>query len=119
MPPAAATAASLVPAGTIPAVLANPLPADVAPPTRPGHPVLDPATPGFLQIASYGDRSNAKHMLQRLQQAGVEHAELVSVQVANQTLWRVHIGPMREDEAERIAAHLDALGFGTPPFFKE
>ena len=59
------------------------------------------------------------HMLQRLQQAGIEHAELVSVQVANQTLGRVHVGPMREDEAEDLAGRLESLGFGHPPFFKE
>jgi cell division protein FtsN len=84
-----------------------------------GHPPIDASAQGFLQLASYGDRSNAEHMLQRLQQAGVEHAELVSVQVADKTMWRVHIGPMSKDEAERVAQHLDALGFGNPPFFKE
>jgi rare lipoprotein A len=112
-PPAIATS---VPAGV-------PTPAAIAPPPSAGpligRPAIDPTTRGFLQIASYGDRTHAERMLQRLQQAGVEHAELVSVQVANQTLWRVHVGPMRADEAEQIAAHLDALGFGTPPFFKE
>ena len=58
-------------------------------------------------------------MLQRLQQAGVDKAELVSVQVAGQILWRVHVGPLRADEAETTAEHLDALGFGHPPFFKD
>jgi len=70
-------------------------------------------------VASYGDRANAEHMLQRLQQAGIEHAELIPVQVANQTMWRVHVGPLRADDAENVAQHLDALGFGYPPFFKE
>ena len=58
-------------------------------------------------------------MLQRLQQAGIGHAELVPVQVAEQTMWRVHIGPMRADEAAGVAARLQALGFGAPPFFKD
>ncbi|HEY2345383.1 MAG TPA: septal ring lytic transglycosylase RlpA family protein [Xanthomonadaceae bacterium] len=84
-----------------------------------GHPAIDPSTRGFLQLASYGDRGNAERMLQRLQQAGIEHAELVSVQVADQTLWRVHVGPMRADQAEDVAARLESLGFGHPPFFKE
>jgi rare lipoprotein A len=84
-----------------------------------GRPGVDPSTMGFLQLASYGDRGNAERMLQKLQQAGIEHAELISVQVADQTWWRVHIGPIRADESERLAAHLDELGFGTPPFFKE
>jgi len=84
-----------------------------------GRPPIEPSTLGFLQVASYSDRANAERMLQRLQQAGVEHAELVSVQVAEQTLWRVHIGPMRAVDAEVVASRMDALGFGRPPFFKE
>jgi rare lipoprotein A len=83
------------------------------------RPSIEPSTQGFLQVASYGDRANAEHMLQRLQHAGIEHAELIPVQVAAQTMWRVHIGPVRADEAEIVAQHLDTLGFGYPPFFKE
>jgi cell division septation protein DedD len=99
-------------------------PVSVQPPATPtpmlsGHPPVEPATLGFLQVASYSDRTNAERMLQRLQQAGVEHAELVSVLVADQELWRVHVGPLRADDAEIVAAHMDALGFGRPPFFKE
>ncbi len=83
------------------------------------RPLIDPSTHGFLQVASYSDRANAERMLQRLLQAGVDKVELVTVQVAGQVLWRVHVGPLRADEAERVAAHLDALGFGNPPFFKD
>jgi rare lipoprotein A len=88
-------------------------------PTAPERPPIDASTLGFLQVASYSDRGNAEHMLQRLQQAGVDRAELVSVQIDGQTLWRVHVGPLHADEAERVAQHLDALGFGHPPFFKD
>ena len=86
---------------------------------RPGYLSIEPSTRGSLQLASYTDRGNAERMLQRLQQAGVDKAELVSVQVAGQILWRVHVGPLRADEAETTAEHLDALGFGHPPFFKD
>ncbi len=110
-PPASATRAS------------NPLPTAEPPVTTtsepPGRAPIEPSTLGFLQVASYSDRANAERMLQRLQKAGVEHAELVPVQVADQALWRVHIGPMRADDAEVVASHMDALGFGRPPFFKE
>ena len=92
--------------------------ADIALPS-PERPAIDASTLGFLQVASYSDKGNAARMLQRMQQAGVEKAELVSVQIDGQTLWRVHIGPLRADEAERVAEHLDALGFGHPPFFKD
>ena len=121
-----ATTPAVTPGAAVAAALPAPAPTSLlpsAPPPSatplPGHPLLDPATRGFLQVASYGDRSHAEHMMQRLQQAGVEHVELVSVQVADQTWWRVHVGPLRADEADTVAAHLDELGFGTPPFFKE
>jgi rare lipoprotein A len=96
-------------------------PGVATPPTLPAleHPEIDASTLGFLQVASYSDRGNAERMLQRMQHAGVEKAELVSVQIDGQTLWRVHVGPLRADEAERIAEHLDELGFGHPPFFKD
>ena len=84
-----------------------------------GRSPIEPSTLGFLQVASYSDRANAERMLQRLQQAGLGNAELVSVQVADQALWRVHIGPLRADDAEAVASRMDALGFGRPPFFKE
>ena len=80
---------------------------------------IDASTLGFLQLASYNDRGNAERMLQKLQQAGVDKVEIVKVQIDGQTLWRVHVGPLRADEAERVAEHLDALGFGHPPFFKD
>ena len=85
----------------------------------PERPTIDASTLGFLQLASYTDRGNAVRMLQKLQQAGVDKVEIVSVQIDGQTLWRVHVGPLRADEAERVAEHLDALGFGHPPFFKD
>jgi len=112
-PPAGATTVSAAPAIVVPGTGATP-----AQPLT-GHPRMESSTRGFLQVASYGDRANAERMLQRLQQAGVEHAELLSVQVNGQTLWRVHVGPYSADEAARVAERLDALGFGNPPFFKD
>jgi rare lipoprotein A len=111
--------ATIAPA--VPTAPATPVSDTSAPPAQPvvGNPHIEPSTRGFLQVASYGDRTNAERMLQRLQQAGVERAELHSVQVNGQTLWRVHIGPFSADEAARVAERLDALGFGNPPFFKD
>ncbi|MEO7478542.1 MAG: septal ring lytic transglycosylase RlpA family protein [Lysobacteraceae bacterium] len=83
-----------------------------------GPAIIAPTTRGFLQLASYTDRGNAERMLKRLLDASIKNAELVSVQVGGQTLWRVHVGPFSADEAERVAEQLDTLGFGHPPFFK-
>ncbi len=99
----------------------NPPPAIVPTPAAltPAPTAIDPETVGFLQIGSYNDAGNANRMLARLIQAGVEHAEVVVVQVNGQNLWRVHVGPFSADEAEHVAEKLDALGFGHPPFFKK
>ena len=99
--------------------MAEPDLANVLAQSSPERPTIAPSTRGFLQVASYSDRANAERMLQRMQQAGIDKVELVSVQIDGQTLWRVHVGPLRADEAERIAERLDALGFGHPPFFKD
>ncbi len=122
----AATVASGATTGSIATSPAAPPPAAAATTSLPDivlpapeHPAIDASTLGFLQLASYNDRGNAERMLQRLQQAGVDKTEIVTVQIDGQTLWRVHVGPLRADEAERVAEHLDALGFGHPPFFKD
>ena len=108
-------AAQNVPIINAPARAAPPAPA-VGPMIGPA--IIAPTTRGFLQLASYTDRGNAERLLKRLLDAGIKNAELVSVQVGGQTLWRVHVGPFSADEAERVAKQLDALGFGYPPFFK-
>lgn len=122
-PPAAAPVAK-APIVDRPAAPATPT--DASP--RPAAPVatpsiaasgLDPATIGFLQVGSYGDRDNAQRMSQRLQQAGIGPVQLVAVQVGMQTLWRVHVGPLRADEAAAIAARMQAQGMSAPPFFRQ
>jgi len=120
-PQAAATVALQPQATVAPVVPAAPAPESNTIPAEPvvDHPRIEPSTRGFLQVASYGDRSNAERMLQRLRRAGVEHAELLSIEVNGQTLWRVHVGPFSAGEAAHVAEHLDALGFGNPPFFKD
>lgn len=74
---------------------------------------------GFLQVGSFGDQANAQKMMDRLHAAGIAPLELVPVQVAGQQMWRVHVGPMRADEASAMAARMALLGLGTPPFFKQ
>lgn len=117
------TLGSVAIAGTLPSTASPPIamPDAASAPLQPlpERPLIEPSTRGFLQLASYSDRANAERMLQRVQQAGVDKVELVSVQIDGQILWRVHVGPLRADEAERVAEHLDTLGFGNPPFFKD
>ena len=116
-PPASASSVSAITAAT--AAVNPPATMPLAPLPQPEHPPIAADTVGFLQIGSYTDAGNADRMLARLMQAGVEHAEVVVVQVNGQGLWRVHVGPFSAEQAERVAEQLDALGFGHPPFFKK
>ncbi len=79
----------------------------------------DPSALGYLQVGSFGDRDNAQRLLQRLQQAGIAQVELVPVQVADQQMWRIHVGPMRADQAASVAARVRELGLGNPSFFHQ
>ncbi|MBS0212929.1 MAG: septal ring lytic transglycosylase RlpA family protein [Proteobacteria bacterium] len=93
-------------------------PTNLVAPTRTAA-ATDPSTMGFLQVGSFGDQANAQKMMDRLHAAGIAPLELVPVQVAGQQMWRVHVGPMRADEASAMAARMALLGLGTPPFFKQ
>ncbi|MBS0194958.1 MAG: septal ring lytic transglycosylase RlpA family protein [Proteobacteria bacterium] len=104
---------------TAPAPAMDGTPPPTPPPIRDGAATADPATMGFLQVASFGDQANAQKLMQRLRDAGIAPLELVPVQVAGQQMWRVHVGPMRADAANAMAARMALLGLGSPPFFKQ
>jgi len=114
-PPVAANSPS--PAAS-PSPMAIPANAAAMPPTAAAA-SIDPATIGFLQVGSFGDQANAQRMVQRLQQAGIERVQLIPVQIGTQSMWRVHIGPLRADEAPAITARMRAQGLSAPPFFRQ
>lgn len=84
-----------------------------APPPTPSAAATTPAAApqeGFIvQVFSSYDESQARKVLQRLQQGGYRTSFLSPVQVVNRTMYRVRVGPFAErssaeKQAESIAA---------------
>ena len=74
----------------------------------------------WLQVASFGDRANARRFADRLEQADVDDVDVQSADVRGSTVYRVRIGPFRGREpAERVALRVRALGFGSPAVVAE
>lgn len=69
----------------------------------------------WLQVASFGEKDNAKRLADRLQEADVDDVDIQRAQVRGSEVYRVRIGPVEgRDGAERLAARVRALGLGSP-----
>lgn len=74
----------------------------------------------WLQVASFGDRVNAKRLVERLKDADVERVKIQRKKVRGDHVYRVRIGPLAGREiAERLAAQVRALGLGQPTLMAE
>ncbi len=69
----------------------------------------------WLQIGSYGLRSNAASVEQRLREAGLNNHRSLQVEVGGRSIWRVQIGPLSTiTDINRAQETVHELGFGTP-----
>lgn len=66
-----------------------------------------------LQVASFATRDNAERALARLQQAGIDNAQVVDGIVNSQSIWRLRVGPLPIPSEFGIIARLAGLGFGS------
>jgi rare lipoprotein A len=74
----------------------------------------------WLQVASFGDKDNAQRLVARLEQASLERVRIEPGEARGNRVWRVRIGPLAGRElAERIAAQVRSLGFGSPALIAE
>jgi rare lipoprotein A len=75
-----------------------------------------PATQAWqVQVASFGDKDNARRLARRLEDARLAPVEIKRAKVGGDRVWRVRIGPLEgRDLAERLAAQVRALGLGQP-----
>lgn len=84
-----------------------------------------PATTGkagtvWLQAGSFGEQSNARRLMDKLEAARAGRIELQKAQVSGRTLWRVRIGPFTSREAAQSTADkIRAQGLGTPALVAE
>ena len=72
-----------------------------------------------LQIASFGNSTNAGHALNMLRKADIDGARIQDALVNGKPFWRVRIGPLDAAHAPDIAARVVALGFDQPHRVRE
>ena len=74
----------------------------------------------WLQVASFGDKDNAKRFAEKLERADLDDVDIQRADIGSSKVYRVRIGPFRGREpAERVAHRVRALGFGSPTVVAE
>jgi rare lipoprotein A len=69
----------------------------------------------YLQVASFTQRDNADRLKRRLRGAGIREVDLQRADVADETVWRVRIGPYsRPARLEQARETVRELGLGEP-----
>ncbi|MEO7325037.1 MAG: septal ring lytic transglycosylase RlpA family protein [Dokdonella sp.] len=69
----------------------------------------------YVQLGSFGERSNAERAAASAMRAGLDHVDILSVDVAGHTLHRVRVGPLADAEAaDALSARIEKLGLGAP-----
>jgi rare lipoprotein A len=67
----------------------------------------------WVQVASFGERANARRLAQSLDQAGLGRVRVVRARVKGERVYRVRIGPFADRlSAERVLRDLGTRGFG-------
>jgi rare lipoprotein A len=72
-----------------------------------------------LQVASFGNSTNAGHALNMLRKADIGGARIQDAQVNGKQYWRVRVGPVDAARAPEITARVVALGFDQPQRVRE
>lgn len=96
---------------------------EIAPPASNPPPVAvrdEPdGTRRWLQLGSFADKDNARRLVERLGDAGVEDADIDHAEVDGRDVWRVRIGPLGMAEIEALVQKLRGLGLPSPRVFSE
>jgi rare lipoprotein A len=83
-----------------------------------GAPVLPWSRGGgrvTVQVASFGDKDNARRLQDRLEDAGVADVDLQRADVGDRTVWRVRVGPLKqESQLAELRRVLRGMGLGEP-----
>ena len=73
-----------------------------------------------VQVASFGDKDNARRLQDRLEDAGVDDVDLQRADVGDRTVWRVRVGPLKqESQLAELRRVLRGLGLGEPQVVRE
>lgn len=113
MPPEQAWAAAR--AGAMPATTAR-APSQ----TAPARVREDTSGPVWLQVASFGEKDNARRLLDRLRGERISDAEIARARVGGRTVYRVRIGPFASPQrSQAVSDRLHGLGLGVPTLIRE
>lgn len=78
-------------------------------------PAADNHSRVFVQLGAFADRSNAQGIVERIEQAGIGRASIVTTRMDSREIHRVRIGPLESvDAADALVVRLQKLGFGMP-----
>lgn len=72
-----------------------------------------------LQVASFGNSTNAGHALNMLRKADIAGARIQDALVNGKQYWRVRVGPVDAARAPELAARVVGLGFDQPQRVRE
>ena len=74
----------------------------------------------WLQVASFADPTNARRLVDRLEQARIGTAMIQTAQVGGQAVHRVRVGPfINADGSRDTAKRLHGMGLGVPTLITE
>lgn len=92
-----------------------------APAARPATAALSGELRGsrVVQVGSFGEKSNASRLAERLRDAGVDRVELDRAEVAGKDVWRVRIGPVDVERLGELLGQLRQLNLPDPRVLSE
>ena len=67
-----------------------------------------------LQFGSFTDKDNAKRLQDRLQNANIENVELDKAEVQGQSVWRVQLRALKNEQLADIFEKIRQLGLAKP-----
>ena len=70
--------------------------------------------PAIIQAGSFGEKSNARRLADRLEEGGVGRVDVDHAEVDGRDVWRVRIGPVDGDDMDGVLARLRGLGVLNP-----
>ena len=63
-----------------------------------------------VQVGSFGDQTNARRLVDRLQDEGVDNVDVFHASIAGRDVWRVQIVPVALEQVARLLERLRQLG---------
>lgn len=73
----------------------------------------------IIQAGSFGEKSNARRLADRLEDGGMAGVDVDHAEVDGRDIWRVRIGPVGADDMDGVLARLRGLGVLNPRVFSQ